>query len=72
MASAIKIKNHKEKTNLNRYAGQWVAFLDYKVVSNNDSLKGLVKELDSKGLREKSSVFLVPREDEGPYILFVL
>ena len=72
MAKITKIKNRTQKTNLSRYAGQWVAFLNSKVVSNKNSLSDLVKELEKKGIRKKSSVFLVPRQDEGPYVLFSL
>lgn len=55
--------------NLNKYAGQWVAFRGKEIVAANETLKGLMAEIDSRGLRKKVSVFLVPRKDEGPYVL---
>jgi len=70
MARISKTKNNIKKTDLSPYEGKWVAFLGEKIVSNNESLGGLVKDLEDRGLREKSSVFLVPRKDEGPYALF--
>lgn len=66
------IKNRKQTIKLNRYAGQWVAFVQDKIISHNDDLKGLMRQVDEKGLRKMASVFLVPRQDEGPYILIVL
>lgn len=65
-------KKRLRKTSLNRYAGQWLAFVDGKIVAHNKTLKGLTKEIDEKKLRKKASVFLVPRKDEGPYILTIL
>lgn len=68
MATTIVQKN-KKRTNLNRYEGKWVAFLEDRVISHKDSLSDLVKEIEKRGIRKKASVFLVPRKDEGPYIL---
>jgi hypothetical protein len=31
-----------------------------------------MKEVDAKKLRKKASIFLVPRKDEGPYVLIIL
>jgi len=59
------IKNKKQKIKLNRYAGQWVAFAQDKIIFYNDNLKDLMRQVDEKGLRKKASVFLVPRQDEG-------
>ena len=47
-------------------------FRSEKVIAHNKELKGLVQEIDAKNLREKAAVFLVPRKDEGPYILNIL
>jgi len=66
------IKNRKQTIKLNRYAGQWVAFVQDKIISHNDDLRDLMRQVDEKGLRKKASVFLVPRRDEGPYILLSL
>lgn len=61
-----------KKIKLGRYAGKWVAFVEEKIVAQNENLSDLMKEIDSKGLRKKASVFLVPRKDEGPYVLVIL
>jgi len=69
METTSNSKQKMNKVELDRYAGQWVAFVEDKIVAQDDTLKGLTKEMDAKGLRKKASVFLVPRKDEGPYIL---
>lgn len=65
-------KTTSKKIKLDRYAGKWVAFVEGKIVAYNDNLSDLMKEIDLKGLRKKTSVFLVPRKDEGPYVLIIL
>ena len=75
MTPTITISKNKKrlrKTKLDGYAGKWVAFLGESIVASADTLKDLMKEIDDRGLRKKVSVFLVPRKDEGPYILFIL
>lgn len=67
---AIAISQNNKKVKLSRYAGQWVAFVQEKIVEHGEDLKTLMKKIDEKGLRKKASVFLVPRKDEGPYILY--
>jgi len=66
----------KTKTNtkhkLRHYAGEWVAFVGGKVVEHSDGLDDLMKKVEAIGLKGKTSVFLVPRKDEGPYVLIVL
>ena len=58
---------------LERYAGKWVAFIGKKVIiASAESLKDLMEKVKKMGLEEKVSVFLVPRKDEGPYILITL
>ncbi|MBU3965574.1 hypothetical protein KKG29_04055 [Patescibacteria group bacterium] len=61
-----------KKVKLHFYAGEWVAFVGEKIVAHNKELKDLMKEVDTKGLRKKASVILVPRKDEGPYVLIIL
>lgn len=68
MTTQIKIRGTTQK--LDRYEGKWVAFMGKQIVAYNETLRDLMKEVDAKGLRKKVSVFLVPRKDEGPYILF--
>ena len=54
---------------LDKYAGQWVAFRNREVVGNNQNLKELMEAMRKRGIDKEVSVFLVPRKDEGPYIL---
>ena len=73
MARIIHSKrNISKKIKLDRYSGKWVGFVGGKVVAYNENLSDLMKEIDAKGLRKTASVFLVPRKDEGPYILNIL
>lgn len=71
LKTTTKISN-LPKQNLNRYAGEWVAFVGEKIIEHNKTLKDLMKKIETEGLTEKVSVFLVPRKDEGPYVLIVL
>jgi len=66
----IKTLSNKKTTSLDKYAGKWVAFDEKeRIVGWNESLEGLMKKMKKKGLEKKVSVFLVPRKDEGPYVL---
>jgi hypothetical protein len=40
------------------------SFCGDKIVAHNKNLKDLMKEIDTKRLREKASILLVPRKDE--------
>lgn len=71
-AITIPKKTSPKKIKLDPYAGKWVAFVEGKIVAYNKNLSDLMKEVDLKGLRKKASVFLVPRKDEGPYVLIIL
>jgi len=54
---------------LDRYAGEWVAFVGGKVVAHQGSLRRLMKKVKKlKRLRAKPSVLLVPKKNEGPYV----
>lgn len=65
----VSKKTISKKVKLDRYAGKWVAFVEEKIIAHNENLGELMREIDSRGLRKKASVFLVPRKDEGPYVL---
>lgn len=56
---------------LDRYAGEWVAFVNDRVVEHSRRLNALMKKVEAKGLKKRTSVFLVPRKGEGPYVLAV-
>ncbi|OGZ94128.1 MAG: hypothetical protein A2131_02125 [Candidatus Sungbacteria bacterium GWC2_49_10] len=63
MSNAVAVKN------LNRFSGKWVAFIEREVVESAKTLPSLMEKLKSKKLKRKPSVMLIPRKDEGPYIL---
>ena len=67
MATSVKTK--KGTRRLDRYAGEWVAFLEGEIVEHDKELPGLMATLRERGLEKKASVLLVPRKDEGPYVL---
>lgn len=62
----------KTKKNLNRYAGEWVAFVNGNIVAHDKELVEVMEKVEEKRLQDKASVFLVPRKNEGPYVLAVL
>jgi len=50
-------------TQLEKYAGQWVATDDYEVVGNADTLGELLEQLESKGIEgDQATVLQVPAE----------
>lgn len=67
---SISIKQDKKIISLDRYAGEWVAFANGKVMAHEGSLKRLMKKVKKlKGSCKKSSVLLVPRKREGPHLI---
>jgi len=65
------ISRRVKREDLARYSGRWVAFAGQKVVESAPSLSVLMLKLKRRKFVGKPSVMLVPRKDEGPYILFV-
>ena len=63
------IKGKKSRRDLAPYAGKWVALVNREVKAKAQSLPALMEELKGKNMAQKASVMLVPRKDEGPYIL---
>jgi hypothetical protein len=61
-----------EKIDVSAYAGEWVALLEGRVVAHHATLDGLMEDVREQGVEEEASVFLVPRKDEGPYVLWVI
>ena len=69
MENRISLKTKGKSVNLDRFAGEWVALVEDRIVSHNKTLKDLMKEIKKRLPRKKPSVLLVPRKEEGPYIL---
>ena len=66
----VFITQKKSSRDLYRYAGKWVALAGWAVVDSAKSLPELMEKVKQKKTEAKVSVMLVPRKDEGPYILF--
>jgi len=65
----IFLRTDTKDISLDRYAGEWVAFANGKVVAHGETLKGLMRRVKRKRLRRKPSVLLVPKEDDVAYII---
>ena len=63
------LKSNKKATSLDKYAGKWVAFINEKIVAFGDTLEEVANKIEKMKLRKRAVYFLVPRKDEGPYIL---
>ncbi|MBI2050769.1 MAG: hypothetical protein HYT31_03095 [Parcubacteria group bacterium] len=70
MATRTKTRP-RTRRNLSRYTGEWVAFVQNSVVAHDKTLPKTMAQVEKKGLQDKASVFLVPRKNEGPYVLWV-
>lgn len=62
---------------MGRFAGKWVAINTKKdlIIAVGDSLTDISPFVSSRKGEEskiKASAFLVPRKDEGPYVLIVV
>lgn len=54
----------KKKTHLDKYSGQWVAFLGDRVVENGRTLNSLMKKMEKKGIKKKATIFCVPKKGQ--------
>lgn len=72
MKKVIYLKSGKGKINLDSYAGSWVALVGNRPVACAENLGLLMQKIKKKHLSKAPSVMLVPRKDEGPYILIIL
>jgi len=63
----MSLKTNKKNILLDRYAGEWVAFANGKVVAHGETLKGLMKKVEKLKANKRPSVLLVPRK--GAYVI---
>ena len=63
-------KSKKPLRDLSPYSGKWIALVKREVKAVAQSLPALMEEVKKRNIAQKCSVMLVPRKDEGPYILF--
>ena len=61
----------KKALDLERFSGEWIALIGDKVVSHNKTLQDLMKGMKKRSFKKRPSVLLVPRKEEGPYILIL-
>lgn len=61
-------RRKKSQTGLEAFEGQWIALRGQRIVDSAKTLHELAQRMRRKGVR-KPTVMLVPRKDEGPYIL---
>lgn len=58
---------------LGPYAGKWVALSGERIIAVASSLPAVMRRAAArKTPRLPPSVFLVPRRDEGPYVLVIV
>lgn len=67
----VSIKTSKESKDLTHFEGKWVAFIDSRIVDSEEDLAKLMDTVKKRYPKKEPSVLLVPRKDEGPYILIV-
>lgn len=65
-------KRIRRSPNLAGYAGKWVALSSNRVVAVGTSLPELMRKVPMRRSPLQPSVFLVPRRDEGPYVLVIV
>ena len=68
----LKDRGNKGSPNLAAYAGKWVAFSKSRVIAAGASLPEVMRKVHARKPPLIPSVFLVPRRDEGPYVLVIL
>lgn len=66
-------RRRRQRTpDLAAYAGKWVAFSKNRIVASGASLPEVMRKVPRPTSRVKPTVFLVPRRDEGPYVLVIV
>lgn len=65
----ILIRKDKKTVPLDKYAGEWVGFVDGEVVAHGGTLKKLMDKVKKLKVKRKPSVLLVPKKREGPYVI---
>lgn len=65
----ISKRTASRKIKLDRYAGKWVALIDDKVIAWGRNLEELENKIKRLKLKVEPTFFLVPRKDEGLYVL---
>jgi len=69
MGKRMYLKSKKKRINLSKLSGKWVAFIDETPILWDENLSLLMRKVKEKSLPKEPSVMLIPRKDEGPYLL---
>lgn len=62
----------EQSVNLAAYSGKWVALSRNRIVAVGSSIPEVLRKIPARQPRMQPSLFLVPRRDEGPYVLVFL
>lgn len=63
------LKDVNQIISLNRYPGEWVAFINGKNIAHGRNLRKLMKKVKRLKGKEKASVMLVPKNTEENHII---
>lgn len=66
---SIWVSEHQKE--LAKYAGKWIAVLENKLIASGDSVSEVMQTIEQKGIKHLPLLTMVPRKDEGPYILIL-
>ncbi len=69
MGKRMYLKSKKKRINLSKLSGKWVAFIDETPILWDENLSLLMRKVKEKSLPKEPSVMLIPRKDEGLYLL---
>lgn len=64
---SIWVSEHQKE--LAKYAGKWIAVLNNKLIASGHSLFGVTEAIKRKDIKGLPLITMVPRKDEGPYVL---
>lgn len=66
---SIWVSKHQKE--LAKHAGKWIAVLKNELIATGDSISEVMQVVREKDIKALPLVTMVPRKDEGPYILFL-
>lgn len=64
---SLWVSEHQKE--LAKHAGKWIAVSKNKLIAVGDSVNEVMRLAEAKGIQNLPLVTMVPRKDEGPYIL---
>lgn len=70
LKDSIWVSEHQKE--LAKYAGKWIAVLKNQLLATGDSINEVMQIVKAKDIKDLPLITMVPRKDEGPYILIWL